>query len=321
MNIDIPNIVSMESKPCPLGCSNSVDEEVFKGWDRIHDLPGEFLVVRCSKCGLMRTDPRPTADSIGYYYPDNYGPYNSTKVKSKGVKKSRAGKYKHFIRQLFQFNTKRIPKMEPGNMLEIGCASGEFLHEMAQEGWNVTGIEFSQIAAENARNLGYPVYVGSVESSPEPEYKYELIVGWMVLEHLHDPVSALKKLERWMKPGGHLVISVPNAGSLESRVFGNAWYANHLPNHLYHFTTQTIRTMLSEAGWEVEKIYHQRILSSLIVSVGYVLLDKGVFKTFAKKLVDMPAKGNKWNYILFPTACFLALFGQTGRMTIWAKKK
>ncbi|MCG7928200.1 MAG: class I SAM-dependent methyltransferase, partial [Candidatus Thiodiazotropha taylori] len=65
--------VELESKPCPLGCSPA-DEKVLTGHDRINNLPGEFDVVRCGNCGLLRTDPRPTPTSIGFYYPDDYSP-------------------------------------------------------------------------------------------------------------------------------------------------------------------------------------------------------------------------------------------------------
>ena len=74
------------------------------------------------------------------------------------------------------------------------------------------GIEFSPKAAAVARALGYPVHAGSLETAPAPVEPFDLIVGWMVLEHLHDPVLALKKLNAWMKPGGWLVLSIPNAG-------------------------------------------------------------------------------------------------------------
>src|SRR3546814_19345766 len=59
----------------------------------------------------------------------------------------------------------------------------------------------------------------------------DLIVGWMVLEHLHQPLAVLRKLRRWIQPDGWLVLSVPDAGSLEFRVFGDRWYALQLPTH------------------------------------------------------------------------------------------
>jgi hypothetical protein len=49
-----------------MGCDDR-DERVLQGRDRLHDLAGTYTVVRSSGCGLLRTDPRPTADTIGYY--------------------------------------------------------------------------------------------------------------------------------------------------------------------------------------------------------------------------------------------------------------
>ena len=58
---------------CPLGCENN-DQFVMEGKVLLRDLPGKFIVVKCHRCGLMRTNPRPTAESIGFYYPDDYAP-------------------------------------------------------------------------------------------------------------------------------------------------------------------------------------------------------------------------------------------------------
>lgn len=71
---NIPNNVKMESKPCPLGCPPG-DKLLLIGRDRLNNLPGEFKVVRCKTCRLIRTDPRPTQDTIAFYYPDSYEPW------------------------------------------------------------------------------------------------------------------------------------------------------------------------------------------------------------------------------------------------------
>ena len=71
--------VALERVGCPLGCPSD-DELVITGRDRLHELPGEFRVVRCRGCGLMRTDPRPTLDGIDFYYPADYRPYLTTRV-------------------------------------------------------------------------------------------------------------------------------------------------------------------------------------------------------------------------------------------------
>lgn len=270
----------------------------------------------------MRTNPRPNPKSIGFYYPDDYGPYLDTRISSKKRNKHRQLRryLKPIMDKIVEFNTTRLPNIPPGKMLEIGCASGAFLHKMAQKGWQVQGIEFSSRAAKTASNLGYKVYEGSLESVSPPEGPFDLIVGWMVLEHLHNPVLALKRLRRWIKPGSWLVVSVPNAGSLEFNLFKDKWYALQLPTHLFHFTPRSIIQVLTAGGWSVQRIYHQRVLTNFLASTGYVLQDWGM-KSLAKRLINIPETAGQLNLILYPLAFLLGLFGQTGRMTIWARAK
>lgn len=313
--------VILEDVSCPLGCSKS-DEVILTGRDLLHDLPGEFTVVKCRSCGLMRTNPRPTPETIGFYYPDDYGPYVGTRVQHINPKSATAIKtlLKPLFRRVFNFNTTTLPTMAPGRMLEIGCASGAFLHQMAGQGWQVQGIEFSEKAAQAAAQLGYRVHAGPLETAPQPDEPFDLIVGWMVLEHLHDPIGGLQKLREWAKPGAWLALSVPNAGSLEFRFFKDKWYALQLPTHFHHFTPATLDKVLSASGWKLEKVHHQRVLSNLFASTGYVLHDKGYTK-LGQKLIDFPERACRWNYVLYPLAWLFSVFGQTGRMTVWARVK
>lgn len=319
--MSVPEAVLLESKPCPLGCP-AADEIVLVGRDRLHDLPGEFTIVRCSGCGLMRTDPRPSPESIGFYYPDDYGPYMGTRVADASAQGADIPPvWKRALRSLLQVRSEHLPSgLSPGRMLEIGCASGSFMHRMAQEGWEVEGIEPSSAAGDTARRLGYPVYIGSLEMAPDPTREFDLVVGWMVLEHLHDPIGALQKLHKWSKPGAVLALSVPNAGAAEFRIFKNLWYALHLPNHLYHYTPKTVRAVLQRGGWRVERIHHQRTLANLMASMGYRRRDRGVTDKLTTALVSFPeTPGRKPDY-LFPVSYLLSLLGQTGRMTIWARR-
>jgi 2-polyprenyl-3-methyl-5-hydroxy-6-metoxy-1,4-benzoquinol methylase len=311
----------LEDISCPQGCARN-DKIVLTGRDRIHDLPGEFTIVKCCSCGLMRTNPRPGPSAIGFYYPDDYGPYLGTQIEQTqtvavtGIKKL----IKFFVDRMIHINAQKVPALTPARFLEVGCASGAYLHQMAERGWQVQGIEFSEKAAQTARQLGYHVHAGALETAPDPDKAFDLIVGWMVLEHLHAPIEGLKKLREWAKPGAWLVLSVPNAGSLEFNVFKDRWYALHLPNHLYHFTPHTLKQMLDASGWTLEKIYHQRTLGNLIASTGYVLRDNG-YEKWGQKFIDFSVSQGRWYYLLYPLAWLLSLFGQTGRMTVWARIK
>jgi 2-polyprenyl-3-methyl-5-hydroxy-6-metoxy-1,4-benzoquinol methylase len=315
--MNLPQSVQLQDVACPVGCPRN-DDLVLTGRDRLHDLPGDFNIVKCRTCGLMRTNPRPTPETIGFYYPDHYGPYIATRVGKSGADTALQKAVKTFVKHAFDLNNQRLPSLPPGRMLEVGCASGVFLHRMASQGWHVQGIEFSEKAALAASQLGFAVHAGSLETAPSPDQRFDLVVGWMVLEHLHDPVGCLRKLREWATPGAWLVLSVPNVNSLEFRLFKEKLYALHLPNHLFHFTPKTMAQVLRAGGWTMVKIHHQRLLSNIIASTGHVLRDKG-WRRLGGKLVDFPERGFKWSYALYPLAWVLAIFGQTGRMTVWAR--
>ena len=312
MNPDSFGPVLMEDAPCPNGCKKD-DEFVLCARDLLSGLPGKFTVVRCKQCSLMRTDPRPTPETIGYYYPDDYGPYAGTVVSGNELN---AKNWKQRIKRLLSSHSTDLPKMDPGNLLEVGCASGSFLHTMRLSGWQVEGIEFSDAAAENARRHGFTVHTGSLETAPEPGDKYDLVVAWMVVEHLHDPMLSLKKLSAWTKENGYLAFSIPNSNSF---FFGKYSYNLQLPTHLYHFTPDTITALLNKAGWKVERIQHQVTLCSLFGSIGYYLRETRGDSKLSKWLINYTTRGGITQYILYPIAFLLALAGQTGRITIWAR--
>lgn len=313
--------VELENIPCPNGCPVN-DELVLTGRDRLHGLPGEFNVVKCRTCALMRTNPRPTPETIGFYYPDDYGPYLGTRIKPAPEYKQSASKLflRKIYKSIFRFNSNIIPPLPSGRMLEVGCASGSFLAVMAEQGWNVQGIEFSDTPAENARAAGFLVTTGSVESAPAPSDPVDLVVGWMVLEHLHDPIYALTKLANWTRPGGWLAISVPNAAAAEFHILKGSGYALQLPTHLYHYTPESLARVLANSGWRIEKIFHQRTLGNIVGDLGNKLEDVGAPDWLVNLLKRLPERVLFLNLVLYPLAWILSLFGQTGRMTVWARK-
>ena len=105
--------VELEDKPCPLGCPPT-DEPVVSSDDQLHGLPGRFTVVKCRTCGLMRTNPRPTPGSMGFYYPHDYGPYRDTRVTAKQNLRGTKRILKKAVRALLRRNDDRIPRLPAG---------------------------------------------------------------------------------------------------------------------------------------------------------------------------------------------------------------
>jgi 2-polyprenyl-3-methyl-5-hydroxy-6-metoxy-1,4-benzoquinol methylase len=203
-------------------------------------------------------------------------------------------------------------------MLEVGCAHGGFMRQMASRGWRVTGIEYSASAASRASAGGFPVHVGSLEEVPEMPSQFDLITAWMVVEHLHNPVEGLRKLRRWIRPDGWLAFSVPNAGAREFKWFGRNNFNLDVPRHLYHFTPASMAAVLERSGWSIERILHQRTMTSTVRSLGHVCEEKG-WSRAAAWLHEMGKKAVITNALLYPVASCRAIMGQSDRITVWAR--
>jgi 2-polyprenyl-3-methyl-5-hydroxy-6-metoxy-1,4-benzoquinol methylase len=301
----IPAQVELEECLCPMGCNPS-DTVIMTGTDRLHGVQGSFTIVECNNCGLQRTSPRPTSDTIGTYYPDSYSPYKTqTKVKQSSK-----------LRQLFKFRERELPPRPPGKMLEVGCAGGNYLLEMRNKGWTVEGIEFSSAATEIARSHGLSVQNSTIENALTPEAKFDIVTAWMVIEHLHEPVPALRKMTQWVKDDGYLVASVPDISSLPRKIFGAACYDVDVPRHLFHFNAKTIQNLFKKSGWSVERVYWQRNSVTFIRSLEFYAIEKNWPATisFARWMRFSPrAKG-----LRFVLAWLLGVTKTSGRIEIWA---
>jgi SAM-dependent methyltransferase len=143
-----------------------------------------------------------------------------------------------------------------GRLLDVGCGKGRFLAAARDAGWRVLGIEFAPESAAAARKAhAVDVISGDFLTAPL-EGGFDVITMWHVLEHLPDPAAALVKAAGLLRPGGRLVVSVPNNESLQARLGGEDWFHLDLPRHMFHFGPRSLAAMASSAGLRVERIGH-----------------------------------------------------------------
>ena len=256
--------VELEHAACSI-CGSSAGTPVIVGRDRNCGVPGRFQVVRCDECGLLRTDPRPTRGSIGRYYPPHYVAYHEEVVRRVG-----SGWFDRRVKAM-------PPVAPPGRLLEIGTSVGTFLDERKRDGWDVTGVEFDEhAAARAAERTGAPIHVGSIETVSFPPRSFDVICAWQVVEHLHDPVSSLRRCFEWLVPGGWLAIAVPDVGAPGFRVFQDSWFALEVPRHLYHFSAQTCRAMFESCGFSEIRLVRPRTIYTTLLSITGILEERGV---------------------------------------------
>lgn len=136
-----------------------------------------------------------------------------------------------------------------GRILDVGCASGLFLRQALDAGWDVTGIEPSEILyAEALRALtphGTVICATLEDANLEPGF--DAITLWDVLEHVPDPSLFLKICRGLLREGGCLFLNVPDLDSLVARVLGRRWPLL-LPEHLNYFNKSSLRRCAQRAG-------------------------------------------------------------------------
>ena len=206
--------------------------------------------------------------------------------------------------------------------LEIGCATGEYLIRLQAAGWKATGIEPGIRPAEIARKRSLEVHNGMLESIELQPASFDLAAAWMVIEHVPDPRETLQRIHALLKPGGHLLFSIPNAGCWEATFFGKNWFALELPRHLHYFTPNSIRTLLEQCGYTNVSITYQRNLSYVVGSVGLRILSVRPESRFGRWLFNYPHRPTvSMKLLLAPWAHLIAWMRQGGRLTISAERE
>jgi SAM-dependent methyltransferase len=207
-----------------------------------------FVVVQCQDCGLCFTNPRPSASSIGQFYPAAYVCHSLPRVR-----RPRPW-WKTAFRWLRRSNKERrtLPPSGQGRLLDFGCGGGSFLARMRQRGWKVMGLDCSLPTVQRVQSeLGLEALCGTLPNADLESGSFDLITMWQALEHVHQPFEVLRDAHRLLAPGGKLLVAVPNIDSLPFRWFGHCWYGLDLPRHLTHFSPWTLYLMLHRAGFRV----------------------------------------------------------------------
>lgn len=237
--------MNLETTSCDL--CGKVDYVIFyAGAEWKQPVPNGIMLVLCQRCGLIYLNPRPSQDAIGAFYGEDYPPYRPA-IEDERFIVMRWMRRRKLVqrRKMVEYYSRR----KSGRILDVGCATGLFLHEMAQAGWQVAGVDPSLSAATYARTrFNLNVFQGTLEEAPYSPESFDVVTFWDVLEHTFSPTAELSRAVRLLKPGGLVAVSIPNWDSLERRLFGAHWIGFDPPRHLYVFTRSTLNVLLKKSG-------------------------------------------------------------------------
>jgi 2-polyprenyl-3-methyl-5-hydroxy-6-metoxy-1,4-benzoquinol methylase len=208
-----------------------------------------FTISKCQNCGFLFTNPRPETDKLSSYYKSEEYISHSN---------SRKGFQNLLYQRVRNFTISRKLKMihgfkKQGSLLDIGCATGEFLNFCKKNNWNVEGIEPDESARQNGIS-NYALKIGDENHLNNIlPVSFDVITMWHVLEHVPLLNERIDQLQKLLRPDGYLFIAVPNANSPDAKLYGSYWAAYDVPRHLYHFTPETITRIFSKHNFSLIK--------------------------------------------------------------------
>ena len=144
----------------------------------------------------------------------------------------------------------------PGRLLDVGAGRGRFVAQARAAGWDADGIEPSLRGVRGARARGVELQQAGIEDAVVENGSLDVVSLWHVLEHLDEPDAALERIAGWLRPGGLLVVGVPNVGSVQARAGGARWYHLDVPRHRTHFTVAGLHALLRRHGLEPQATHH-----------------------------------------------------------------
>ncbi len=257
------DVLSQDDGPagCPICGWKDLGEQI-----RVRDwrlgTPGEYILRHCRHCGLawlaepVEVPPLPAVElapvparagwrrwlkrtvlSCRYGYPAPSPPWLA-RVLGTVVGWLLAGRLSHMP-----------PYVRQGKLLDAGCGAGQYVRAVRDLGWRAFGLEPALTSAPADVWGAGPFAAGRAEQMPFALEQFDVITFWHSLEHTTSPLAALRESRRLLRPGGRLLLEVPNLDSLQARLFGRYWMHLDVPRHRYNFTPAALRRLLQEAGF------------------------------------------------------------------------
>lgn len=259
---------------CPI-CSSSLIQ-------KSHHV-NSYPLIKCAGCGVEFLRPQPADEVLNSIYDENYFIGSES---DEGLERARA--LKRATAQSYMKQVKSLSKIEKGDILEIGCGSGDFLVEAQLAGYTVFGLEISAhaVSVANQKLKANSVKCGSFAELFAMKESFDVIALFDVIEHLQNPYDAIIEVYKHIKPGGVVVIVTPSIDSWSSKLLGKHWM-EYKTEHLWYFSKKSIRVLLERADFTgIEWFSNKKVLSLDYINLHFqkykVPLISGILQLFCK---------------------------------------
>lgn len=263
---------------------------------------------RCERCRVVFLNPYVThqgmkkiyasPETLGRFFPfcDHY--FEDTEKENRGTRTFRV--YEQWL--------SRLADLTPGRkLLDIGCGAGQFLKLAREKGWQAEGLEFDNALEQKLREQGIPVRTGDFFETDLAEESYDVITLWDVFEHFSEPVPALKRLRKFLKPNGYLLLACPKESS------SLAWMARKF----YQWSGGKIQYPVKVVYLiDHPLFYSPKTLSNLVEIYGFKVKETMLDETDLRRVEFNPVIKFALHALFF----FSRFFGWQNRMVLLCSK-
>jgi 2-polyprenyl-3-methyl-5-hydroxy-6-metoxy-1,4-benzoquinol methylase len=204
-----------------------------------HEKSGKYTLRECRACGARFWDP---LEHPGKEF------YETSDLHEIQGKRSLQWRHKQFLKH---------PPLTGGKLLDVGCGPGEFLKEAQKIGFEPWGVDIAPRNVEAARNTYglNNVYLGDLPDIVREHgaERFDVVTFFEIVEHLADPKAFIAMAKKLLKPGGYIVITVPNA----ERFGGLKEKEETPPNHLFQWRPRTLKHFLEAQGFSHVEVIEQ----------------------------------------------------------------
>ena len=213
-------------------------------FDRHYRNPGTWDVHECESCRARYLSPMPSPEELGGFYPTDYYSHQPQPTAARSWKS-------RLRSRLLPIGTKEPDFPRAGRMLDLGSGSGWMLEHYRGLGWDAEGVEYSESACIAGRARGLTMHHGSLADVALPAETFDYVRSNHSFEHLTDPNETLQEIARILKPGGTVMLGVPDTKGLMPRLFRGEWFYVGAPVHTINYDRDNLRALLERNGFEV----------------------------------------------------------------------
>lgn len=289
-------IKAMEDSNCPVceKCDNSI---LYRREENLAAKKFSYRILRCNSCSHLFSFPLPTFKESDTIYERSRAVFlNDLERTNRKIKRLKSFWRRFVLREYLGYkkgpsritlkylcawflsgftSLNILPFHKEGRILDVGCNNALYLYLLKDLGWQVWGVEIDRNACRLAKEeLDINVFCGNLEEAGFSESFFDVVRLNQVLEHIPDPKKTIKEAGRILKKDGKIYISVPNAKSFASFLFGDTWLGTGT-DHIQGFTPGSIKYLCQDLGLKVKSIRFSSSKSLLIMGSNYFFKRKG----------------------------------------------